>query len=120
MGKQAEKTWSLNLNRRQLEHLRDLMGIVLPHDYARRLSLELAVNEKRLDDEAQLWTRLCEVCDSADVSIGSDAPDFTITTASVPRLEVSRVTLSSSSGRHVEDAAADDAGNVEDDDEDDD
>ena len=114
----TEKTWSLNLNRRQLEHLRDLMSIVLPHDYTRRLSLELAVNEKRLDDEAQLWTRLCETCDSADVAVGSDAPDFTITTASVPRLEVSRVTLSSSSGHRVEDAAADDAGNVEDDDED--
>ena len=110
----TEKTWSLNLNRRQLGHLRDLMSIVLPHDYTRRLSLELAVNEKRLDDEAQLWTRLCETCDSADVAVGSDAPDFTITTASIPRLEVSRVTLSSSTLRQIEETDAQEADDEDD------
>jgi len=99
MSKQQEKEklWTLSLNRRQLEHLRDLMTIVLPHDYSRRISLELASTEKRLDAEANLWVQICDICETADIPIGADAPDFTVTTTSIPRIEVSRVMLSSNS-----------------------
>jgi hypothetical protein len=99
MSKQQEKEklWTISLNRRQLEHLRDLMTIVLPHDYSRRISLELALTEKRLDAEASLWVQICDICETADIPIGSDAPDFTVTTTSIPRIEVSRVMLSSNS-----------------------
>lgn len=91
MSPDEQEQFTLQLNKRQLTHLRDLMSITLPPRYTRRISTDLAHAEKRVAAEDALWKQVFALCEQADIELNADAPDFSLDIASAPRLEVVRV-----------------------------
>lgn len=70
------KTFSLQLSTEELAHIRDIMSVILPPDGSTRLSESLAINEKRQMTESKLWQKVVDLCLSAKLPVGDEAPDF--------------------------------------------
>lgn len=80
--------YKLKLTKPQLEHLRDLLGVLLPPETKTTVSEALAASENRQADEIMLWERVKKTCLKAGVTVGEDAPDFVVTLESHPTLSV--------------------------------
>ena len=82
MGKKKsqkeEKRYKLHVNSAQVEHLRDLLGILINHATNLTVSEHLAKHNKRSPDERELWDLVVELCERAKVPCGDDAPDYVV------------------------------------------
>lgn len=85
------KTFDLRLTKFELVHLRDLMSIVTPPEVNRTVSQHLAEAENRIMVESMLWKKLTELCDTAEVPTGDDAPDFVVAPTAAPPIGVFRL-----------------------------
>lgn len=86
------KTHQLRLTKYELLHLRDLFGIVLPHNVGKTLSQALAELEDRPIVEAKLWSKISALCEECDVPLGDDAPDYVVAPAGPPPISVFQIT----------------------------
>jgi hypothetical protein len=84
----TKEKFKLKLTKPQLEHLRDLLGVLLPPDTKTTVSEALASSENRQADEIMLWEKVKRACEKAGVSVGDNAPDFVVTLESHPTLAV--------------------------------
>jgi hypothetical protein len=82
------KTYDLRLTKFELLHLRDLFGILLPPDAKQTMSQALAELENRSLVETMLWKKIAIACESADLPMGDDAPDYVAAPASPPPISV--------------------------------
>lgn len=86
----SDERFTLELTRRQLAHLRDLMSVNMPGDDDNNLSKQLAALERRVKAEQELWNQLYKACELAGVEVGDEAPDFSMQAVEEPRMEVTR------------------------------
>lgn len=82
------KTFELRMSLEELVHLRDVMSILLPPDGSVTLSQALAQSEKRTLTEGKLWEKITELCKTASVPLGDDAPDYVVGLSGPPMLRV--------------------------------
>jgi hypothetical protein len=73
----SKRPYTLLLSREELEHIRDLMGIVLEKD-GQTISSMLARVENRVEIEEYLWENVYELCMACDISTEGSAPDFVL------------------------------------------
>ena len=85
------RTAVLKFTQGELVHLRDLFGILLPSAASQPLSQALAVRAGRQVLEARLWRKLAKACESMNIPMGDDAPDFTVAVDSVPSIGIFQV-----------------------------
>lgn len=74
----------------ELEHLRDLFGVILPTEESCTVSQALAIAEGREELETELWTKIASMCSAAEVALESDAPSHAIVSDRQPHLTVRR------------------------------
>ena len=82
------KTYELRLTRTELVHLRDLFSVVLPPDVKKTLSQHLAEAEDREFIETKLWDKLIDLCKTAGVPVGDEAPDYVVAPTAAPPMSV--------------------------------
>jgi len=82
------KTYTLNLTKLELMHLRDLFSIVLPTEMKDTVSQRLALSQDRTLVEAKLWQTITASCREAKVDLDDGAPDFVIAISSTPAMGV--------------------------------
>lgn len=70
------KIFSLNLTKLELVHLRDILSILYPTNSEKTISQALAEIENRTIEENILWNKVSSLCDSANIPIDSEAPDY--------------------------------------------
>lgn len=87
------KSIELKLTRAELEHIRDLMGVMVAKDRKKTLSILLSEHKDNKTQEARLWKKIEEVCKEHGVSVGSKAPDYLVGVLNKP--EFAMVTLPS-------------------------
>ena len=80
--------YTLNLTKTELIHLRDLLNIRLPSNLQTTLSQALAENEDRPNSEAMLWNSVVELCESLNVPLEQNAPDFVVGVVGIPKIAV--------------------------------
>lgn len=85
------KTYTLNLTKFELIHLRDLFGVALPPSLTKTVSQALAETEERSMVETSLWNKIVSKCKSAKVPLNEHAPDFICAGASSPPIGVFRL-----------------------------
>lgn len=86
-----QKTYDLTLTKFELLHVRDLFSVLLPPDGAQTLSQALAEAEGRGLIESMLWEKVTALCESADLPLNDEAPDYIIAPISSPALGVFHV-----------------------------
>lgn len=84
----TKQLFDLRLTIYELIHIRDLFGIKMPSTLESTISQMLAQYENRSYIEANLWTKISTLCDSANIALGDESPDFTIAIAAPPELKV--------------------------------
>jgi len=87
-GLKPKKNFSLKLSRKELVHLRDLFGVLLPADMKSTISQALASSQDRQLIESKLWNKIISLCNEAEIPLGDEAPDFIVTISSTPQLGV--------------------------------
>lgn len=85
------KTFDLTLTKFELLHIRDLFSVLLPPDGRQTLSQALAELESRSLVESMLWSKISQLCETADLPIDSEAPDYIIAPTSAPTLGIFHV-----------------------------
>jgi hypothetical protein len=85
--KQNKNKLDLVLTHSQVEHIRDLLSVVINQETDMTLSEHLAKNFKRSRDERALWEKVVELCVIGKLAHGDDAPDFVIA-ASPPQIGI--------------------------------
>jgi hypothetical protein len=85
------KTYSINLTKFELLHLRDLFSIVMPPNATVTVSQSLAEAENRTHVEQFLWNKLTELCKEASLPLGDDAPDYIVAPVASPALGVFQI-----------------------------
>jgi len=83
-----KKNFSLRLTKQELLHLRDLFGVLLPSSMKSTISQSLAANQGRHLIESKLWNKISNLCLSADIPMGEEAPDFVATIVAPPDIGV--------------------------------
>jgi len=86
-----QQTYDLNLTKLELLHIRDLMGVLLPPEGETTLSKSLAAAEGRELIESSLWRKVADLCASANLPLGSEAPDYIVIPISHPKMGVFQV-----------------------------
>lgn len=81
----------LILTKAELIHIRDLMSIILPSDGQETLSEALASVEGRKNVDESLWKKIHNACQTNDIAIEDDAPDYIIAPISTPMMNVFRI-----------------------------
>lgn len=85
MGKKThqkeEKLYKLHLNAAQIEHVRDLLSVVINPSTNATVSEHLAKFNKRSADERNLWDAIVQLCEKAKLTSGDTAPDYVIAVA---------------------------------------
>lgn len=86
----AEQTYTLSLTRSELEHVRDLFGMLLPPlmEGSITVSESLAIQEKREETERVLWKKVTLLCERAGIALGDLAPDHLIGVVEQPHMSV--------------------------------
>lgn len=82
------KTFSLNLTKVELLHLRDLFSVILPSEMNETISQKLAQSRDRALAEARLWQKLAKACAIAKIPMNDDAPDFVVAAIGTPPIGV--------------------------------
>lgn len=94
MGKKKtqkeEKTYKLILTAAQIEHVRDLLSVIINPQSGTTVSEHIARHNKRLRDERDLWDNIVAACERAKVTCGDEAPDYVIAVAP-PEVGIIRV-----------------------------
>lgn len=81
------ESYQLTLTRAELSHLRDLLSVVLPPDGELTISAVLAeVNGSQSD--AVLWSKIWNLCITAKLPVGDEAPNFAVAPAGPQELSV--------------------------------
>jgi hypothetical protein len=83
-----QKTFSLVLTHAELIHLRDLFSVLLPSAFDTSISQALAKTNETEVYETMLFKKVHELCCSAELPVGDEAPDFVVTVASHPQIGV--------------------------------
>ena len=86
-----QKTFDLTLTKFELLHIRDLFSVLLPPDGRQTLSQSLAELESRSLIESMLWSKISDLCESADLPTDAEAPDYIIAPTSAPTLGIFHV-----------------------------
>lgn len=73
-----QKQYKLLLTAVQLEHVRDVLSVVLNPSTGLTVSEHIAKFNKRSRDENDLWDIIVDACERAKVPRGNDAPDYVI------------------------------------------
>lgn len=68
----------ITLNERELEHLRDLMTIILPSTTNITVSQSLASLTSSASFEESLWNKVFNACQDAGMATADNAPDFIV------------------------------------------
>lgn len=87
-NKKPNGLFELRLTKLELEHLRDMFNVRLPPDLQTTVSEALAVSQGRPSIEAMMWYKVSVLCGLAGVATGEGAPDFTVSIAASPTLDV--------------------------------
>lgn len=87
-----QKVFTLTLTKMELVHLRDLFSVVLPPDAKKTMSQSLAEVENRTMNETMLWNKIVELCTSAKLPVGDEAPDYVVAPSAAPPLSVFQMT----------------------------
>jgi hypothetical protein len=82
------KTYDLRLTRTEIAHLRDLFSVVLPPDIKKTLSQHLAELEDRSFVEEKLWDKISDLCNTAEVPLDEEAPDYIVAPSGPPPMGV--------------------------------
>lgn len=72
---------TLKLTHRELTHLRNLMGVVVPTSGSgetRSVSGALGILSGHEADEASLWERVQDACINSGIPVGHGTPDFAV------------------------------------------
>lgn len=85
------KTFDLRLTKMDLVHLRDLFGISLPNDMSRTVSASLAEATGRIASESLLWNKISSLCETAEIPLGEESPDYIVAPVGSPMLSVFQV-----------------------------
>jgi hypothetical protein len=83
-----QKLYSLKLSMPELVHLRDLFGVLLPPSFDQTVSQRLAASNGAQAFEAKLWKKIHRVCCSANIPTDDSAPDYIVTAAAQPELDI--------------------------------
>lgn len=81
-------TFSLNLTKFELVHLRDLFSVMLPPDMKTSVSQSLAHSQERTLIETKLWQKISTACVTAELPVNDSAPDFIISPTGPPPMGV--------------------------------
>jgi len=82
------QTYTLELTKNELVHLRDLFAIMLPPNMEKSVSQSLAEICGRPLNESKMWLKVAAVCEEANVPVGEKAPDFMLMICSAPAISV--------------------------------
>ena len=82
------QTFTLNLSKFELLHLRDLFNVNLPPDAQKTVSQALAQQQERPMVEAFLWKKVAAACEEAGLPVGDEAPDFIVAPNQAPSMSV--------------------------------
>jgi len=83
-----QQVYNLQLNKFELLHIRDLMGILLPPKGEMTLSRSLAAVEDREIMEEMLWEKVSSLCAEAKLPLAQEAPDYIVIPTSYPAMGV--------------------------------
>lgn len=77
--------YTLQLTRKQLEHVRDLLSIEVATDEDDHMTVSgvLASYEDRVHAELSLWRNVWKLCEDAGLDVGDDAPDLFLEPTSI-------------------------------------
>ena len=84
----AKRSFSLRLSTLELVHLRDLFSIMLPADMKTTVSQALSAGQGRHMVESKLWNKISDLCKEAMIPLEDEAPDFVVSIAAPPQLNV--------------------------------
>jgi len=98
----CQTTFSLQLTRFELLHLRDLMGVLLPPDGSQTISQALAAIEERSLIESMLWEKVAKFCIDAELPVDATAPDYIIAPTAPPPLGIFQVNQDLTSKSSIE------------------
>ena len=77
----AEKLYKLQVSAVQLEHIRDLMSVMLDPQSSSTVSEQIAKYNRRCSCETSLWDLVVAACERADIECGEDVHDYVIAAA---------------------------------------
>lgn len=96
------KLFAIKLSRCELIHLRDILSIRLPPTFDVTLSEDLAQKTNRRMVEKTLWNKLGNACETANIALGDEAPDFVINISGPAPVNVFEVQLDPEVEEYVE------------------
>lgn len=79
------KSIELKLTKAELEHIRDLMSVMVAKDRQKTLSMLLAEHKNTSTQESRLWRKVEDCCKENGVAIGSKAPDYLVGVLNKPK-----------------------------------
>ena len=82
-----ERVFQLKLTEVELAHLRDVCSVLL-HPHMESVSQVLAGLSLRVEEEAKLWKKICDMCAVAKISLDEEAPDFIVAVSGPPPMTV--------------------------------
>jgi len=85
----------VKLTRGDLEHIRDLMSIMLSNSRSKTLSVMLSEHKGQTEKENLLWKRILSACKKAEIPVGEYAPDYLISIVNSPEFAISTVSTTS-------------------------
>jgi hypothetical protein len=83
-----KKNTTIELSNTELEHLRNVMSIILPSEDGVTVSAALARLTKMPKAEASLWKKLVAACKSSGVNLETRAPDFAVVPTAPPPMDI--------------------------------
>lgn len=90
-NKEKTQTFSLSLTKKEITHLRDLMGVFTPLEQGITVSEMLAKSTGSKITERRLWKKIIDLGKKARVKIGENAPDYIVTVTGPSPLGVFKV-----------------------------
>lgn len=79
------KSIELKLTKAELEHIRDMLSVMVAKDRHKTLSMLLSEHKNTMAQEARLWRKVEEVCKENGVAIGAKAPDYLVGVLNKPK-----------------------------------
>lgn len=90
--KKELETFEVKLTKPELEHLRDVMSVLIPSDEDPiSISVVLAKAKSSLEAEQLLWQKLVKVFETAEVDMEDDVPNYMVTPVTIPAMSICQV-----------------------------
>jgi len=94
--KKELETFEVRLTKPELEHLRDVMSVLIPdEDVPRSISIVLANAKNAAEAEQLLWQKIVKVCELANVDLEDDVPNYMVTPVTIPAMSICQVEFNS-------------------------